>query len=160
MTSALAHSPVEIVRLLLVAGGQAADPDVVDPNGIPTGKFPAYNTVEPDVPDACITVQGSTGQSDGRDMDSGALNTHYGIQLRIRARDSVEGFNKAQSLRTWISESVYQALVTANEGGLIGTYNVNNFSKIGDVNELGVDAPSSKRWLYTINCFISVRQIS
>lgn len=152
---ALQDSPTEVVRQLLIQRSQASDPDVS-----PLGDWPIYQTDEPDVPDNLLVVQATTGTNDGRDMVDGELNQHYGIQFKIRGTDDRVGGAKAYALRDWLARSVYQASVTITDSNGTRNYVVWCFAKIGQVLELGTDAPSSKRWLYTINAVFPLQLLS
>lgn len=149
----------------MIQGGQAADPNVVSATGfgppkLPpaggSGVWPCYVGVEPDSPDECITLDDTTGQGDGRDMNGGELNAHMGLQFRFRSLTAKSGWTKAQAVRAWLSEQVFAMTVTIDSS----TYRVHCFSKIGQVLKLGTDGPNSKRWLHTLNAMISIRQLS
>lgn len=150
MTSNLTDSPASIVVELLVNGGQATEI-----TNDPLLAWPAVVSVEPDSPDDVITVDDTTGQSDGRDMAGGVLNQHYGLQLRFRSVGAVSGWTKAQDVRAWLSEHVSMVAVSVGSNNYI----VHCLAKFGQVLKLGTDAPSSKRWLHTLNCFVSIRQL-
>lgn len=148
MSSNLVHSPADVVWQLLIDGGQATDPaDAL--------AWPVFVGVEPDTPDNCLTLDDTTGASDGRDMADGTLNQHFGLQLRVRSVGAPNGWVKAQTMRAWLSEQVRMTLVNLEAS----TYEVACLSKFGQVLKLGTDAPSSKRWLHTLNFFASIRQL-
>ncbi len=153
MSLSLLHSPADIVRWLMVDAGQASDPTLAT-----LDDWPAYVDVETDTPDAVITVTDTTGQSDGRDMVDGSLNQHYGFQVRIRSVGKPDGFAKAQSLRRWMSEGAYRERLSVVPFGP-ATYTVHCFAKIGQVLSLGTDAPSSRRWLHTVNAMVTVSRV-
>jgi hypothetical protein len=148
----LLHSPADIARWLMVAENQASDPTLS-----PLQPWPAYVAVEPDSPDEVYTLADTTGQTDGRDMAGGELNQHYGLQFRIRSIGEVNGRLQGESLRQWLSQGVYQALVAVAIKSP-ATYSVFCFSKIGQLLSIGTDTPSSKRWVHTLNCMMSVRR--
>lgn len=154
MSGRLVHSPADIVRWLIVQGGQGADPTVVDSNGLPTGVWPVYESREPDVPDGVVTVYNTQGRDGGRTMVDGERQEHHGILLRIRSGTPVQGFLKARALAVWLDQNV--VFVSVAFGG--STYIVKEFSRTGEVIPLGKETPSSQRNIFTVNGVVCLRQ--
>lgn len=146
----MTHSPADIVRKLLVDAGQGVASDNTSTD------WQCFASGEPSNPDNCITVYDTEGTSDGRHMVNGQLQYHYGIQLRIRGIDHKTGYDKAQTLRTWISEACYLATVSIDSS----RYLVHAITHIGQVIALGKDVPRSKRNLFTINATVPLRQLA
>jgi len=142
MSSALAHSPAEVLRKFLEDGDY------------PIGVFVSN---EPSAPDDTVTIFDTAGIDDGRVMIDGELQAHYGVQLRIRSFDHPTGWLRSQNLRTLLSESLNQAIVTFSDGSQFILW---CSSHIGTVLALGTESPTSKRYLFTLNCTLSISQIA
>ena len=140
MSTALNHSPKFVIRQLLVDLGLGTDPSL-------DSSWPIYDTSEPDSPDNCITIYGSTGFEGGRLQYSGQVLISYGIQVRVRSLDPEVGWLKIHEIARAIDESIYQETVTLDSS----TYFVQSLSRTGDVIELGKDFQSSERYLFTVN---------
>ena len=150
MAQTLNHTPADVVRQVLIDLGLGSD---LPANGLttPLSDWPVYKGLEPSDPDDVITVYNTAGRPDVRDM-FGKLYTSYGVQLRVRAADPDQGWLKADALRTGVSEVVRQQV---NVGAT--AYFVQCFNRIGDVLELGRDAPTTNRQLYTLNPTVRIR---
>jgi hypothetical protein len=141
----LQHAPANILRRALVAGGHGADP--------PATPWPIYSPFEPDRPDNVITVGGTAGTDHGRTHVDGERQEDHGVQLRIRANDSIAGYAKARALAV-VLDVLYRVAVTIGAT----TYLVQSVLRTSDVLELGHDVPGGKRYLFTVNARVSVRQ--
>lgn len=148
MSVTLLHSPSRIIAALLIAGGQGADPAIS-----PVGAWPVYANTEPDTPDNCITITNTEGSSDGRDMDSGELDQHWGLQFRFRGTTNPITLAKVMAVRNWIAKSVFQTKVTV-EGTVYTVWSLNKISSPIDLNK---DKPNTMRSIYTINCTSPIR---
>ncbi len=140
------HSPAEVIRWLLVALELGTDP-------ADGAAWPVYATNEPNEPDNCITVYDTTGISDGRSMMDGALWQHHGFQVRVRAKDHHAGWVKADAIRTAMAEQACQRTVSRDGK----RYLVWSINKIGLVLVLGIDNPTSKRQLFTVNAVAPIK---
>lgn len=143
--AAEAYSPADVVRWLLVALGQGTDPSA-------QGSWPVFATNEPPSPDEVITVYDTSPQEDGRNQVDGVAQTHHGIQVRVRAKDHNRGYARAHALKACLDQSVLNN--TVHVGGITYTvYAVSGASLL----YLGKDTPVSKRSLFTINAYVSLR---
>lgn len=146
----LAHSPADVLRYLMIQLGLGTLPTNVL-------AWPIFAINEPSDPDNCITVYNTAGNDiGGRSMIDGEFHRDRGVQIRIRSTDSPTGWVKADTIKDTLSKSVYYAAVA------IGTssYLVQALNKIGDVIDLGNNAPSTKRNVLTINAMMSLKQVS
>jgi hypothetical protein len=141
------HSHADISRYLLID---------LDLGTVPTdeGAWPIFADREPESPDDCITVYNTQGLDEGRDMISGELFGHQGIQVRVRAAVQQTGWAKATAIQKAMAESVLRTAVSISSSD----YLVQCFAKIGDVLNLGKH-PTSNRYLFTINAVVSARQL-
>jgi hypothetical protein len=154
MSIALSNSPAEVVRALLIALNLGTDPTPwASGSGNP---WPVVATNEPATPDEVITVYDTVGTDDGRTMTDGESLHHYGIQIRIRSSNHINGWLKSKSILKTISEIFNQHSVTIN--GI--TYVVYNFARIGQVIPLGKQTPQSLRSLFTLNCTVVIRALN
>jgi hypothetical protein len=140
VSSTLTHSPAEITRQLLLDAGEG---------------WQVFVSNLPPVPDDVIVVYDTQGRDDGRTFD-GELQSHEGLQLLFRSTDHRTGWLKANEWRTNLSENVNQEIVTMPDGS---QFLVWCYAKIGNILAIGTDSPRSKRYLFTLNCTIALREI-
>lgn len=147
MPGALAHSPADIVRKLLIVLELGSEQASGEP-------WPVFAAGEPDKPDSAITVYDTTGVKQGRIMQ-GETQERHGVQVRIRAANHTGGYGKARAIAVALDEDVYQETVTIGNA----RYLVHSISRTSDVLALGKESPNSKRSLFTVNGTVMVRQI-
>jgi len=149
MSGSLTHTPANVMQYLLVSLGAGT---------LPTshGLWPIYNANEPDTPDNCLTITDVAGLMHGRDQNSGYMQEHEGIQVRIRATDHATGWAKANSIKTLLDSSIAMSDVTVSTSN----YVVGAVTRKSGPFGIGKETPSSKRELFTINAVVSLRQVS
>lgn len=143
MPGALNHSPADVLRRVLIAGGYGSDP--------PATPWPIRAHVEVDKPDDVITVQDTAGRISGRTNPDSERQEHHGVQVRIRAARVSEGWTKARALAVGLDQ-LYQESVTIGAA----SYRLHNVTRTTDVIPLG-EEPGTRRWLFTINALVSLR---
>jgi len=151
---ALTHSPADIVRQLLVDLGLAVDPAWMGARDVAVG-WPAFAHTEPPQPDDCITVRETDPQDDGPDMH-GNLYFHHGCQVRFRSSVQNDGQNKARAVQTFLFQpsNVQRRTVT------LDSVNYEVWCVIpGGVLNLGMNVPTDKRFLVTLNIRVPIRVI-
>jgi hypothetical protein len=142
----LLHSPADIVRMVLIAEGQGTLPTS------PPGAWPIYAHNEPTSPDNCITLYDTDGRQHGRTGPDRERQEHYGVQIRIRARDGESGFVKAHAVAVALD-----ALIDYDSLTIDGTrYIVHSVTRTSGVISLGKEMAQSKRHLYTVNAIVSI----
>lgn len=144
MSSALLHSPAEVIAKLLVDLGAGSDPE-----STPLSSWPIYVDSEPDgsdIPDEVLTVYDTDGNDDGHGMVDGFAYTHHGLQVRIRARDHSTGAAKALEIRRLLNEAVANDFVV-----LPNTLYYVPAVKASPVRRLGREIGKSRRHLWTVN---------
>lgn len=149
MANYLDHTPADVVRQILIDLGLGTGLPATDSD--PLAAWPVYKGLEPSAPDDVVTVYNTAGRPDARDM-FGKLYTSYGIQLRVRAADPDDGWLKADAIRTGLAEIARRHVTVESTA-----YFIQCFNRIGDVLELGRDAPTTNRQLYTINPTVRIR---
>lgn len=149
MSTQLTHFPADILAQVLINNGLGSDPTG-------TGAWPIRSAMEVSSPDNVITVYDTAGRQHGRTQPDGEIQEHYGIQVRVRATDPTTGRRKANDIRVFLSETLYNATVT------IGTaqYVVHDSNGLGPVLSLGKDVSNTKRSLFTVNGTVPIRQVA
>lgn len=132
----------------MIQDRQASDPDLS-----PGSAWPIYKGVEPSQPDQVIVITTTQGLDFGRTMIDGEVASHFGFQLRFRARDDVVGYQKAMAVRSWMQRQVYADNITLDST----IYLIPCFSGIGQVLELGRDRPPTGRYICTLNAVVPIR---
>ena len=147
MTEALTYSQADVVRYLLIGQSLGTLPSA-------SGAWPISVGMELDTPDNTITVYNTQGKLQGRIQTTGEAVEQYGVQIRIRSTTDQVGFVKANSIRTTITETVYQNTVAIGASN----YLVHSLLLASSVLPLGRDT-SSNRFLHTINVLVNLRQL-
>ena len=145
----LTHDPADIIRYLLIDLSSATLPTA-------NGTWPAYSANEPDTPDNCITVYNTTGNIQARLNQTGAQVEKFGVQIRVRGATHPIGFAKGKTIENKMDTEVYRDVVTIASS----QYLVHAVSRSGTLIFAGKDASSSKRFIFTLNILVDVRQLS
>lgn len=146
-TNSLTNSPADIVAYLLAELGAGSLPTA-------NTSWPIYAGGEPDLPDNCITVYDTEGSDHGRNMVTGEVMGHQGIQIRVRANTHNVGWARADLLSSYLAD-VRQRTVSIS--GV--AYTVACFARIGDVIAIGRDRPQGSRRVFTLNALVDVKQV-
>ncbi len=149
MSTALQHSPADVVaQLLMDLGG------VSDPVGDPGQPWPCWVSSERSEPDDAVTVYDTVPQDDGRAMFDGETFHHYGFQVRVRSTTHKDGFAKADALHTLMDEGFYDRVVTV-DGVQYRVHSISGTTLLS----LGRNVPNDKRSLFTINAKASLKPV-
>lgn len=142
----LQHMPSLIVRKALKAAsvGSLGDSE-------PNAAWPMYAVNMPSAPDEAIVVRDTAGIGQGRTMVDGEAQLYYGIQVTVRAARSSVGFVKAQEVRR-----AFELLLNVPVDLDASEYIVENAQNIGPILPLGRDGENSHRYLFTVNCTVSL----
>jgi len=149
MSNSLQDSPALIVRQLLVDLGLAMIPVIP----IVSNSWPVYYSFLPDQPDQAICVYSTTGIKQGRFQVSGATQIHHGIQVVVRSRTAAE--QKARAIYKALDEQVANAVVDVGDS----TYEVQAVSHAGEVREVGLEAPITKRNFFIFNSVVAIEPL-
>lgn len=151
MSISLEHSPAHIIQQLLIDLGEATAT-------ASSGDWPVFIANEPDSPDSLLSVIDTVGAIDGRNMVSGDIYEHYGVQITIRDATYKLGHKKAREIAKALTEEVQNTVVSIE--GVTGTgtdyYLVHNVTHRG-ILSLG-KGPNSDRSFFTLNLLVSLRQ--
>jgi hypothetical protein len=155
---ALTDSPAQIVQALLVQLRIASDP-----GSAATLPWPVYAPDLPDMPDACLRVTDTLGTEFGKSQPDGELLVHHGFQVLVRSTDHPTGWRQADLVRDALAKRCRLTTVAAplgTGGAAPRSYLVFNINGIGPVLTLGLDNPTSRRRVFSINAKLVVRQLS
>lgn len=119
-----------------------------------SGTWPIFVTTLPDgrgVDDDCLAVLDTAGQKDGRIMD-GEVIMKRGVQILVRSKTNSSGWRK--------SEAVARRLdLVRNESVTISTdtFKLLSITRRGDILQMGQEEGTKQRWLFSINCLVSLQ---
>lgn len=148
MSLPLLNSPADIVTNYLLALSTNA--------GFPSG-WTIATAIETSTPDNLVTITDVSGKYDGRDMTSGEVNRHWGVEIRVRSIHFSMGYNMAQYLRAILSTATKDVAVVCQNTTAV--YNISALSRL-QIQMLGRDRPRSERFLQTLTGLISLERIS
>lgn len=154
--AALTASKAEVIQQLLID----ASLGVVwtsRTNNKPT-EWRVHISREPTEPDRVITVYDTVGILDGRFQETGEVQEHYGIQIRVRSNDYDTGHRKIQAIADYFDETLYNASVTVldKNGTNAQAWTINSASRSGGIAYLGIDEENQSRYLFTVNYTITL----
>jgi len=145
MTGQLDHSPEDIVRRSLINNALGTLPSA-------SGSWPIGVAVESENPDSCITVYGTEGIDQGRDMVASSRTEKYGIQIRVRSAKYTDCFGRARDIAEVLDSTIYRESVTIDSS----TYLIQAITRTGPPLFIGKDSPTSKRTVFVVNAVASI----
>lgn len=149
MSGQLTHSPADVLRHALIELGKGTLPTA-------NGDWPIFVGGEPNKPDNCITCKDTDGIQEGRDMTSGYMQEHEGVQLRIRAVDHQTGWDRSQLLMAALDTLISYLTVSIDSS----TYSLEAVTRTTNIINLGKDTTTSKLNVFTINVIVALTQLS
>lgn len=141
----ITHSPAAIIADFLIAEGVFTDPSA-------DSSWPLFIAHEPNSPDECGTIYTTTGVDDGRLM-TGVNILHHGIQIRVRGDDYDAAWLQLQDALDSLEGLNNESVVIDSS-----TYTVFNTSQTGPAIPLGVEPGTRRRFLFTANLLVSLRE--
>lgn len=147
MSGRLTKSPAKVMQQLLIDLDLAASKASGDP-------YPCFYSNQPDTPDNCFTVYNTEGRVQGRDQISGEPLEVHGIQVRLRDTDVETGDNKINLVAQTLSAVARQDVIIDSE-----IFLVHALTQSGNPIYIGLDAPNSKRVVWTLNLLMTVTQV-
>lgn len=150
MSGTLTHSPIDIMRGLLVAMGLGSG--VANPQVNP---WPVHAFDVPDKPDNVITTQGGESTDDGRTAFDGERQEHHGVTIRVRGTTDDVAYAKAKAIATALDTEALDETVTIQGA----QYLVHSVSLRDDPVGLGREIPTSARSVYQLDATLTVRQL-
>ncbi len=118
--------------------------------------WPLYITHLPDgrgVEDDCGLMSDTPGLKDGRYMD-GEVPQHPGVQLMIRSLTFDEGYAKIEDVASDLDVVIGFEISLAS-----GDYRIENVSRTSPIIPLGIEEGTKRRFLFTINFLVTVKEI-
>ena len=141
------HSQADILSRVLITLTLGTDPE----DG---SAWPVNVNSEPSKPDNCITVYDTEGRIDGRHQPTGNVQSHPGVQIRVRGKDQTTARTRIAAIAEALDQQVYRESVTID--AII--YCLQSVSRTSDPLWIGKEAPPAQRALFTLNAVITVRQ--
>lgn len=151
MAGRLQHSPADVIRYMLIQHGLGT---LHSGSGVPDN-WTIFSDVEPDRPDAVITVYNTMGVKHAQIHVTREVIEDEGIQIRVRSRTPAEGYEKANAIANELDEFVLQETVT------IGTsvYCVHSFNRTSNVIPFPKDSQTpSARMVHVFNGLVTLKQ--
>ncbi len=100
----MAHSPADILRYYVISQNLATLPDT-------SGLWPGYANFLPDEGYNAILFTDTTARNDGRDIRSGQVINHPGVQMLFRGKTQPLAYNKGKEVQDLI-DTIYRQIVT------------------------------------------------
>lgn len=155
MPGAFTHSPAKVIRQMLVDASLAVDPSYSTTgekkyNGNP---WPAFYNQMPDDPDGAVQVMDTAGIVTQKIMYSGEMGGTEGIQIMVRGPANDSARLKADAIAVALDPINLREVAISTSRYVV--YNVQRSSR---VLRLGWDAPTTKRFLFSINALVRMRQ--
>jgi hypothetical protein len=106
-----------------------------------------------------MTVFDTAPRSDGRSMKDGEQWYHYGLQVKIRANSHPSGLAQAFKTKQIMDENplCYRQNLY-NFAGSLFSYFFSCFTN-AQITYAGRETSSSKRYVFTINCYCPLKRI-
>lgn len=119
------------------------------------GTWPLYNDFLPDdaeIEDDTAAIFSTAGIIHGKD-EAGTQYQHYGLQLRVRAVDGRDAYEKSQAVMTALLTVQNQNVVVPGES----TYEIHSITQTTDVVPIYID--QKNRTHYTVNFIVAYTQL-
>lgn len=119
--------------------------------------WPLYISSLPDgdnIEDEVGAIFNTTPIKDGRDMKTGELTLHYGIEILIRALTEETGWSKCNEIA-----GNFDGLVNQDVSKDDTSYRIHNITRTGGINSLGYEDSTKRRRLFSMNFLISISKL-
>jgi len=146
LSSTMLHSPVEILRASLIAGGLG-----VLRSESPSEDWPIFVGHMPDAPDSAICVYDTAGVKDGRLM-TGKTIRHHGWQIRVRTTAYDTGFVKMAMVSDYL-DTVLREIVVIDET----TYVIQAVIQTSGPVAVGQEPDVKRRENFTLNGMMTLQ---
>lgn len=110
--------------------------------------WPIYISSLPDDPADAISVYDTTGTEEGRLMATGQRIEHPGIQIRVRAANYQDGWNRSRAIALFCDRLYRESVIPNDFGSLLSSIRRNQ------VNDIGPE-PGKPRRLFTLNLLLT-----
>lgn len=146
MSGILSHTPAFILRTRLIDAGNATDPPL-------NRTWPVYVDGEPTTPDNVITIRDTSSSDKGYNQPLKQWQEHYGVQVRVRAKDVPTGYVKFNALKVAIEQYIRDTVTIGSVTYVMTSYVVSE-------SFLNRQPSMSRLPLWTINAMIDIKQTS
>lgn len=146
------NPPSELIRQMIVQAEFGTEPTESGQD------WHAFTSFLPELPDNAICVYDTSGKFDGREMREGTQIEHEGIMVWVRSTSYAQGWVKANAIAKMF-DILNNALVTydPDDESAPEYYRIQNISRTGPIQPLGVDEIGSKRrHEFSINALLTV----
>jgi len=119
--------------------------------------WPLYIASLPDganVQDNAGAIYNTTPVKDSRQMSDGFVLKHYGIQIKIRAKDDETGWDKCNDILS-LFDAVHNVDVT--KGDVL--HRLQNISQTSGIVSLGTEIGTKRRLLFTMNFLVTLKEV-
>lgn len=147
MTSALSHSPAQIVSAMVIAFSKGTDPD-------DSSTWPVYTDFTPESPDELIVVNTAENMDGGKDQ-FGEMSELHGIQVMVRSNTYQAGQAKARDIAVTLDEQVKNKQVSVDSS----TYIVSSFRRRTGVMNPTRLVKESRRNAFTFHGTVTIREV-
>ncbi len=149
--AALLTSPAFILASYVIAEGIGSMTDPVDNSDWPL--YVSYTPDNDDVKTDLGVMYDTSPLKDGR-ISEGEVINHFGIQLKIRTDNHVQGYVKAEEIANALDEVLNDSIIiNSNE------YLIHNVSRQGAPISLGVEKGTKNRRLFTVNFLVTMKRV-
>ena len=112
--------------------------------------MPSGNNVKSD----CGAIYDTTGWKDGRLM-AGQVIQHYGIQLKVRSKVYQTGWTKLENIASDL-DKINGVLITVDSRD----YSIETVVRTGPVGFMGQEEGTRRRFLFTVNLQVTIRDVT
>jgi len=113
-----------------------------------------YIGAQPPTPSNCITIYDTQGILDGRLIDDGEVITHFGIQIRVRSKEYEDGWEKITDICSILNAGKNETITKDSVD-----YLLNGANQTTPVTPLGVEIESKRRFLFTVNYILTLKNL-
>jgi len=115
--------------------------------------WPLFISREPKKPANCITIFDTIPVKQFRYMSTGKVFENYGLQLRIRCNNYVDGWTKLEQINSTL-DTLKNELVVVD----LNEYIIQNVTRTSGVVSLGADVDSPELRIYTSNLIMTMKK--
>lgn len=146
----LSDSPAVILHALLLANSTFENPE----DSAPTWPlFVGYMPDKTGVPDDAGAISDTAGLKDGRYVEDGLNVIKWGVQVRVRSEEQVDGWTKISEVSDLLERVVGQVVaIGANN------YILRNVSQVGTILFGGRELGEKQRTLHSLNVRCTIEQ--
>jgi len=119
--------------------------------------WPLFISYLPDginVDDNIGAIYNTTPVKDARNMNTGRVIQHYGIEIMIRALSEESGWDKCNNISGNL-DTLFNQAITKDDN----TYTIHSISRVGGINSLGYEENTKRRRMFSMNFIVSITTV-